>query len=634
MNAKKLLNTMSTSPVRQIRPRTLRRQQQRAARALPARPQTSRRRTLLLSGVLALGTVFLYGSVATHDFINYDDKDYVTGNTHVTEGLSWNTIRWSLTAAEQANWHPVTWLSHALDCQFFGINSEYHHITNLVFHVLNTILLFLFLSEVTRSRLRSFLVAALFAWHPLNVQSVAWVAERKNLLSTLFLLLTFGAYAWYVRRPQWNRLATVASAFALALAAKPMVVSAPFLLLLLDYWPLRRIAGWTDPHPELSIPTRTPWQLLIEKLPLFVLSAASCAITLWAQRAGGALRSLQTFSLETRLANALHSYTVYTFKTFLPLGLAVYYPLTASSISYWKSALAFLFLTAIGVAAWRQRKIRPYFIVGWLWFLGTLIPVIGIVQVGDQAMADRYAYLPLIGLFVVIAWGARDFLISQRATMATRCAITICALGALSVLTIEQVGYWRDSETIWTRALAVTHGDLQVEKQLANALVVMGDGDKALPHLEHIAQIEPQDTTIHVNLGACYAAQGRSEEAAQEFEKVVQLTEHKDLTSDDRKFRTSALLNLGFAYTRTGDYPRALADFTAANHFDPQMTNNIAEELERTVSDTPSEAGYIKLALLLRAKGNLKAAMSVLQNAINYKPDDLTGRTLSDLLSH
>lgn len=625
---------MSTSPIRQIRPRTLRRQQQRAARAMPVRLQTSRRQTLLLSTALALGTVFLYGAVATHDFINYDDKDYVTDNSHVIAGLSWSMIRWSLTATEQANWHPLTWLSHALDCQFFGLNAGYHHIANLVFHVLNTVLLFLFLGKVTRSRLRSFLVAALFAWHPLNVQSVAWVAERKNLLSTLFLLLTFGAYVWYVRKPQWKRLAAVAAAFALALAAKPMVVSAPFLLLLLDYWPLRRIAGWTDPVPELSIPARAPWQLVVEKLPLFALSVASCAITLWAQRAGGALRSLQTFSLETRLANALHSYAVYIFKAFLPFGLAVYYPLTANSISYWKSALALIFLAAISVAAWRQRKIRPYFIVGWLWFLGTLIPVIGIVQVGDQAMADRYAYLPLIGLFVVIVWGAHDFLLSQRATMATRCAITICALGALSVLTIEQVGYWRDSETIWTRALAVTHGDLQVEKQLANALVVMGDGDKALPHLEHIAQIEPQDTTIHVNLGACYAAQGRSQEAAQEFERVVELTEHKNLTADDRKFRTSALLNLGFAYTRTGDYSRALADFTAADHFDPQMTSNVAQELQHTVSESPSQAGYIKLALLLRAQGNVKQAVSVLQDAIANSPDDLTSRILSDLLHH
>lgn len=623
---------MSTS-ARQIRPRTLRRQQQRAARAMPATPATPRRRPLLLITVLALGTIFVYGSVATHDFINYDDKDYVTGNSHVTSGLGWSTVRWSLTATEQANWHPLTWLSHALDCQFFGLNAGYHHITNLAFHVLNTILLFLLLNEVTRARLRSFLVAALFAWHPLNVQSVAWVAERKNLLSTLFLLLTFGAYVWYARKPHWKRLAAVAGAFALALAAKPMVVSAPFLLLLLDYWPLCRIRARADPAPELSIPPTPPWQLVVEKVPLFGLSAASCAITLWAQRAGGALRSLQTFSLETRIANALHSYATYIIKTFLPFGLAVYYPLTAKSISYWKSGLALMFLAVIAVVAWRQRKIRPYFIVGWLWFLGTLVPVIGIVQVGDQAMADRYAYLPLIGLFVVIVWGAQDILLSQRAAMATRCMIAISALGALSLLTLQQVGYWRDSETIWTRALEVTHGDIQVEKQLANALVVTGDGDKALPHLVHIAQADPQDTTIHVNLGACYAAQGRSQEAAQEFEKVVQLTEHKDLTPDIRKFRTSAMLNLGFAYTRTGDYSRALANFTAADHFDPEMTHTVAQQLQSSLSETPSEAGYIKLALLLRAKGEVQEAMSVLQDAINHHSGTVDSSALSDLLS-
>jgi tetratricopeptide (TPR) repeat protein len=206
-------------------------------------------------------------------------------------------------------------------------------------------------------------------------------------------------------------------------------------------------------------------------------------------------------------------------------------------------------------------------------------------------------------------------------------------LGSLSLLTLQQLGYWRDSETLWTRALAVTHGDVRVEKQLANAFVGMGDGDRALPHLIHIAQIDPQDTTVHVNLGACYAAQGRSQEAAQEFEKVVELTEHKNLSSDDRKFRASALLNLGFAYTGTGDYSRALANFTAADRFDPQMTDKIAEELQRSVSETPSEASYIKLALLLRAKGEVQQAVSVLQNAINNNPDSLNSRTLSDLLS-
>ena len=570
--------------------------------------------------MLVLGTFLLYSPVRSYDFINYDDKDYVIDNPHVTAGLSWETVRWSLTAKDQANWHPLTWLSHALDCQLFGLDAGYHHITNLALHILNVLLLFLMLQKATNMLGRSFLVAALFAWHPFNVQSVAWVAERKNLLSTLFYLLTLAAYAWYAQKPQPRRLATVTGLFLLALASKPMAVSLPFVLLLLDYWPLQRIAVWSKPSSQLFVPQQPLWRLLAEKAPLFTLSAASCFVTVWAQRSGGALRSLQAFSLATRVENALHSYGAYIAKTFWPAGLSVFYPLAGISISFWTLTVSIPALCAISIAVWRQRINRPYLIVGWLWFLGTLVPVIGIVQVGDQAMADRYAYLPLIGLFGAVVWGTFDFF-DQLRVGAVRWGMAAVTLAAVSLLTVRQVGYWQNSETIWSEALRITDGNLQVEKQLANALVMSRETDRALAHLVNITRLDPKDTTAHVNLGACYAAQGRIQDATQEFEKVVQLTDHNDLSLDDRKFRTSAFLNLGFAYTRSKDYPKALTNFRGASNFDGPMVDNMIVDFNRSVSSAPSEGSYLTLSLLLRARGKDSQATSILEDAIKDNPE-------------
>jgi len=621
-------------PSPSVRPRTLRRQMERARKAaVPSRPEPySSLRIIGLSLLLVVGTLVLYGAVSTHDFINYDDKDYVLDNPHVTAGLSWATVRWSLTATDQANWHPLTWLSHALDCQLFGLDAGYHHITNLLIHALNVLLLFLLLQRASGMLGRSFLVAAMFAWHPFNVQSVAWVAERKNLLSTLFYLLTLGAYAWYARKPRLRRLAAVVGVFVLALASKPMAVTLPFALLLLDYWPLQRVAGWTNVSSRFSTPQQPLWRLLVEKVPLFALSAASCFITVWAQRSGGALRSLQTFSLATRIENALQSYSIYIVRTFWPTGFSVFYPLVGISISFWKPAAAIVLLCGISIIVWRQRVTRPYLIVGWLWFIGTLVPVIGIVQVGDQAMADRYAYLPLIGLFVVVVWGAFDFFDLRRVGI-VRWGIAATALVALALLTLQQVGYWQNSATIWAQALRITDGNLQVEKQLANALVVSSETDQAVPHLVNITRLDPKDTTAHVNLGASYAAQGRIQEATQEFEKVVQLTDHKDLSPDDRRFRTSAFLNLGFAYVRSKDYPKALMNLRGAIDFDPPMVDKVIADFERSLSTTPSEGSYLTLSLLLRARGNDVQATSILEDAIKGNPEYVGCRDLLNYLN-
>jgi hypothetical protein len=615
-----------------MRQRTIRRRQERTAKAEVVSQPNTKRTVLALSLLLVLGTFVLYGAVRTHDFINYDDKDYVIDNPHVTAGLNWETVRWSLTANDQANWHPLTWLSHAMDCQFFGLDAGYHHLDNLILHALNVLLLFLLLQHATGMVGRSFLVAALFAWHPFNVQSVAWVAERKNLLSTLFYFLTIGAYGWYARKPQLQRLAAVIAVFVLGLASKPMAVSLPFALLLLDYWPLQRISGWSSESPRLANPQQPLWRLLLEKVPLFVLAAASCVVTVWAQRSGGALRSLETFSLATRVENALQSYGIYVMRTFWPVGFSVFYPLIGLSISFWKPAAALLLLCAISFVVWKQHVTRPYLIVGWLWFIGTMVPVIGIVQVGDQAMADRYAYLPLIGLFGVVVWGAFDFF-DHRRMRGERWGIAALALAAISLLSLQQIGYWQNSTTLWSQALRITDGNLQVEKQLANALVMSRDTEHALPHLINIVRLDPKDTTAHVNLGACFAAQGRIQEATNEFGKVVQLTDHKDLGPDDRKFRTSAFLNLGFAYVRSKDYPNALLNLRGASDFDPSIVDNMIADFERSVATQPSEGSYLTLSLLLRARGKDAQATSILEDAVKGNSEYVNCKDLLDYLN-
>ena len=618
-----------------IRPRTLRRQKERGRRTEKrgAPKLWAAARSVLLGLLLVVGTFVLYRPVASHDFINYDDRDYVLDNPHITAGLTWQTLRWSLTATEQSNWHPLTWMSHALDCSLFGLDSGYHHITNLVIHVLNVLLLFLLLRKATGSPGRSFLVAALFAWHPFNVQSVAWVAERKNLLSTLFLLLALGAYFRYAQRPHWRRLAVLAGIFILALASKPMAVTLPFLLLLLDFWPLQRIAGWVDVSPRLCTPQQSVRYLLLEKLPLFALSVASSAITVSAQRSGGAMRSLQLYPFAFRFANALHSYVAYIWKTLWPSGFAVYYPLAGTALSLWESVLAAGILCAISVMVWQQRVVRPYLLTGWLWFVGSLVPVIGIIQVGDQAMADRYAYLPLIGLFVALIWGAADLFDLRQVNGVPRWGLSALVLVAICFVSYQQLGYWQNSVTIWSRTLEITNGDLQVEKQLANALVTAGDTQQVLPHLISITRQDPNDTTDHANLGACYAALGRMQEAKQEFEKVVALTNHKDLSPDDRKVRTSAFLNLGFAYARAKDYPTALTDFKGASESYLPMVEQVIANFQRSIAAAPTEGSYLNLSLLLTAEGKDGQAEAVLENAIHANPDYVNGRDLLNYLN-
>ena len=413
-----------------------------------------RKRSVVLSLLLALATLAVYNSVVHNAFINLDDNDYVTNNKHVQAGLNGATFRWALTTYDAENWHPLTWFSHATDWHLFGKNAAGHHYTSVLFHALNAVLLFLLLQSATGFTWRSLMVAALFALHPVNVESVAWVAERKNVLSMMFFLLALLAYGWYAQRPSVRRYSCVALLFILGLMAKPQIITLPFVLLLWDYWPLQRF-GFVQTSEAPSRFARAPIRrLVLEKVPLLLLSAADAVVTIRAQHTA-VHTAMAEYSFHTRLANAMIAYPRYVAHAFWPFRLAPAYPLLDDAIPFVQvlTACAFLLLVTGLTLASRKRYLQ----VGWLWFLGTLVPMIGIVQVGNQSMADRYAYISFIGLFWMATWviaeAAQEWRISLRWLAVPACLV----LAGAAILTIRQVSYWHDSETLWRYTLSVTN---------------------------------------------------------------------------------------------------------------------------------------------------------------------------------
>lgn len=507
------------------------------------------RQTLILGLLLVVATLALYNPVSHHPFVNYDDDRYVGDNAHIKAGLHWETIRWAFTTYDEANWHPLTWLSHALDCQLFGLNPAGHHYTNVLLHALNVLLLFIVLRRSTGSVWRSCMVAALFAVHPINVESVAWVAERKNLLSMLFFLLALGAYRWYAIKPRIGAYLLVVFLFACGLMSKPQVITLPFVLLLWDYWPLRR-------EKEFS------W-LVREKLPLFALSAASAVITIRAQKAGNAISTLVKYPLSVRLENAVVSYARYCEKAFWPMHLSPIYPHPADSLKSWQVPVSILFLLVISglVVVARQRR---YSLVGWLWFLGTLVPMIGLVQVGSQAMADRYAYLPFIGLFIMACWGAADWGQQRHFPSKVLAGISILVLLALALVAHRQINYWGDNVTLWSHALQVTSNNFIAEDNLGGALLAEGQLEEAQPHFRAAAAIHPADPISNLNIAFYEMQRNDLPAAVQQFRKTIELTQ------DDR-LRASAFTNLGAIYNRLGDYDHARESFTAAVALRPRI---------------------------------------------------------------
>src|SRR5262245_38158170 len=509
--------------------------------------QLSDKRLLIVLILIGL-TLIAYFPVKDYQFIGFDDSRYVTQNTRVQAGLSWNNIVWAFTTYEFANWHPLTWLSHMLDCDLLGLNPSGHHLSSLALHLANVALLFSLLQSMTGSVARSAFVAALFAFHPLNVESVAWVAERKNLLCTLFWLLTLWAYVRYVRQPDWKRYSLVIVSLALGLLSKPMVVTLPFVMLLLDYWPLARFDTPIDsakPKPKkgktkqksshqverkrVGFLIRTV-DLLWEKVPLFLLALVSCAVTVKAQKAGGALVTGEAFSLGTRLANAVVAYVSYLFKTFWPTNLSVFYPHPGFSLPSWQILLSVLLLGGLTSFIVRGTQRFRYLTVGWLWFLGTLMPVIGLVQVGGQAMADRYAYIPSIGLFVLLVWGVSDLTDSLKWHRPWVAGVGGLAVTALLLCTSRQLGYWHDAGRLFAHAMSSTTDNYIAYEALGMVSAERGDLEEAVQYFTKSLEIRPTYANALRNLagaehnrGVKFASQGKLDEAIRHYRRASEL---------------------------------------------------------------------------------------------------------------
>jgi protein O-mannosyl-transferase len=598
-------------------------------------PMEKRKRLIVFSCLLlAIGTSAIYGSVTRYPFVDFDDQYYVVANPAIQAGLNWKVVIWSFNAGYAQNWHPLTWLSHALDCQLYGLHSSGHHLTNLLLHVLNVVILFLLLLRVSGSIGRSFLVAALFAVHPLNVETVAWVAERKSDLSTFFFLLALGAYGWYARNPNVKRYLAVAALFALGLASKPMVITLPFVLLLLDFWPLNRIQGWGQlPAPdrqERKKPTKAGsasrgsepefpfaqadfWHLIWEKLPLLALSAGSAVLTIIAQRAV-AIQSLERFPLGVRVQNAIYAYAMYLWKAFWPTQLAVYYPHPRNNLAVWPVAVAALFLVGVTVLVWRQRWTRRYLVTGWLWYLGIMVPVIGLVQVGNQARADRYAYIPMIGIFVMVVWGAADWADNKKIGLQWRMATSTIILAALSFLTLRQVGYWRSEYDLWSHDLEVAPDNAMGISNLGDALNKMGRTQEALPLLEKSVQLLPADPVRHGNLAVDLVQCDRLGDSIPEYETAISL-------ASDPVMQAHFYDSLAAVYDALGEYGKVRESYRQALKVAPERGPDMTQWLTQSVAAEPSAPRYVQLGILLQETGKTSEARAAYEQALKLEPN-------------
>lgn len=497
----------------------------------------------------------IYWQVINHDFINFDDAAYVTDNTLVKQGITPKGIREAFTTTQACNWHPITWISHMLDMKLFGMTPGMHHLMNLILHILNTLLLFLILQQMTGTIWKSAAVATLFAIHPLHVESVAWIAERKDVLSTFFWMLTMAGYIRYVRNKSLKAYSLMLFFYIIGLLSKPMLVTLPFAFLLLDFWPLKR---WVRSHeeatinkiPEYSSSSKTYetvlTKLIIEKMPLFLLSLTSCFITLYVQR--GAITSLN-LNLITRISNAVNSYVMYLVKTIWPFDLTFFYPFYY--IHPVRAILCATILCFISVYVLIMAKKFPYFFVGWFWYLGTLVPVIGIVQIGGQSMADRYTYIPLIGIFIMAVWGFADLIERLRLSRAIVWVFSAIVFILLSARTLDQIGLWKDSETICRHALKINSDNYIAHCDLAIALKKKGDIDGAVIHYKETLRLNPENCIAHNNLGALLSEIGKTDEGIQHFQTALKINPHL----------ADTYYNLGMVYYQKGDYPKALEYF-------------------------------------------------------------------------
>ncbi|HUB81037.1 MAG TPA: tetratricopeptide repeat protein [Bryobacteraceae bacterium] len=569
--------------------------EKRSASAASSRPQpvpkaapaVSRKLSIVICLLLALATIAIYAQTAAHGYLAYDDDQYVYENHWVKAGLTATNIGWAFTTFFYANWHPLTWISYMLDFSLWGENAGAQHLENLAFHLASTLLLFVFLTRTTRRQWCAALVAGIFALHPLRVESVAWISERKDVLSTFFLMLALVLYARYVSEPGLRRYLAVALVFALSLLAKPMAVTFPLVLLLVDYWPLARF-----PWPPASALARRP---VLEKLPLLALSAAASILTFLAQRNYGSVVSLTHLPVAARAANAAVAYVAYIGKALWPSGLAVLYPGEMPDPgSVW---LAIALLVAVTVLAWRWIKTRPYFTVGWLWYLGMLVPVIGLVQVGVQSMADRYTYMPMVGLSLAVVWTLADLVESRSAMRRTAAAAAAASLVAFTAVSFHQTEYWKSSRALFEHTLAVTRHNHIIENNLgvilgregdskgaialyrealstvpdyadahanlAHELLKAGDFAEAEKQLHEALDEKPDIASAHGDFGVLLAARGQYEEARLEFVRALNI---RPGDADNES-------NLCFALTHLGRPREAIPHCNTALHIDPNHAN-------------------------------------------------------------
>lgn len=542
---------------------------------------------LAIGLALVLSIFVIYGQVDNFEFINYDDGAYVFQNAHVQRGLTPETIRWALTAVVASNWMPVTLLSHLLDVQLFGLKSGMHHLVNVCFHALSSVLLFMVFRRATGARGSSAFVAFIFALHPLHVESVAWIAERKDVLSAFLFSLALYGYVRYTERPSAGRYLAVAGLFCLGLMSKPMMVTFPFVLLLFDFWPLRR---WRWPG------------IVWEKIPLFALSAADSVVTYLTQGASGAVSIIP---FDHRVENALVSYAVYVGQTLWPLRLAVFYPYQRS-IPLWQptaAAVVFLVVSVIAILAWRT---RPYLTMGWFWYVGTLVPVIGLVQAGAQSHADRYMYVPMIGLSVMLAWGAADVIKKWPGTKYAIAATAVVACGASMIAARTEAAYWQNDETLFRRATEVTEGNWVAESNLGHTLMSTGRAAEAIPHFEAVLRVTPQDAETINNLGGSMLILKRYADAIPYFESALRI---KPELAD-------AHYNLGMALAHTpGREADAVREYETALRLRPD-----------------NELAHNNLGLLLLKQGRTMEALAHFETAVRLRPEYGSERNLGDTL--
>jgi tetratricopeptide (TPR) repeat protein len=634
---------------------------------------------LLICLLLVAAILVVYWHVRNYDFINLDDPAYVTENRHVQAGLSRDSVVWAFTTTHAGFRIPLTWLSLMLDFELYGLNAGGYHVTNVLLHIANALLLFLILKRMTGALWRSGFVAALFALHPLHVESVAWVTERKDVLSTLFWMLTMWGYLRYVERPEVKRYLLMILTFTLGLMAKPMLVTLPFVLLLLDYWPLRRYAAGQSvdaPEPLIQSPIKsrkagpTALRLVWEKTALFALAAASSVVVLLAHESVGAIERLEILPIKMRIANALVSYVKYMGKMLWPHPLAVFYPHPGNSLPMWKAAGAGVFLLCISILVLRGARRYPYLVLGWLWYLGTLVPVIGLAQAGSQAMADRFTYVPLIGLYIIFAWGVPEF---TRKWHHRRVALSISAAVVLfSLMTCArlQLRHWKNSVSLLSYTHAVTANSYLVHNNLGSALYELEKYDEAIVHYTEALRIKANFAEPHYNLGIAFARQGKFNEAIAHYTEALRIEPghakaHNNLGDvlyqqeryDEAISHFSRAVqlkpdypkahsNLGNALLQQGKFDEAIAHFSEALRIQPDNADthyNLGVTLEKqgrldeamihfseVLRIQPDNAeAHNNIGVILASQGRFKEAVSHYSQAVHYNPND--GETHNNL---